>query len=192
MRPHLLALALLPGCAAVAWDTTVATTPATRAAMVQSVRIGETTEGAMAARWGNPFQKIHEGAQTEYVYRRLNGEDTAYVIVTFRHGLATAVRTSDDEGCRGTFAPRVPGYGFDTAEVVWPVGACGPGAELARTGGIRVRDENGIFGTGLFPRPEAEGAVGAGGPGGTGSGGGGETGRPGVTPDVYTGDGSTK
>lgn len=173
MRAALFALALLPACTGLALDTTVAETEGTRAAMVASVRIGETTEGGMTLRWGNPFQKVREGAQTEYIYRRLNGTDFEYVIVTFRHGVATDVRTSADEGCRGSFAPRLPGYGFETPEVVWPVGPrCGPDAAEARTGAIQVRGRNGLFGTGLFPtQPDAGDA------------------RPdGVPQDRYTGD----
>lgn len=184
--PYLITFWLLAGCVGLSWDTTVAATPATRAAMVQSIQIGETTERGMAAHWGNPFQKITEGAQTEFVYRRLNGYDTAYVIVTFRHGVATAVRSSDDEGCRGTFAPRVPGYGYDIPEVIWPVGPCGPGAAAAQTGGFRARGADGLFGTSLFegrmsgdsnaPANATEASVG----------------RPGVPADVYAGDGTTK
>ncbi|MEO1578573.1 MAG: hypothetical protein AAFS05_07900 [Pseudomonadota bacterium] len=184
--PYLITFWLLAGCVGLSWDTTVAQTPATRAAMAQSVRIGETTERGMQARWGNPFQKIEEGAQTEYVYRRLNGYDTAYVIVTFRHGVATGLRTSDDEGCRGTFAPRVPGYGFDTAEVVWPVGPCGPDAITAQTGGFQVRGADGLFGTSLFEDAGAE-------PGTTPTQTRQSNGpRPGVPADIYEGSGQTK
>ncbi|MEM9975830.1 MAG: hypothetical protein AAF771_16755 [Pseudomonadota bacterium] len=124
--PYLMAFWFMAGCIGLSWDTKVADTPAARLAIVNSIEIGKTTERAVEARWGNPFQKIFEGAQTEFVYRRLNGSDRDFVIITFQHGLATDVRWTETEGCRSEFAPRVPGYGFDTPERVDLIGPCGP------------------------------------------------------------------
>ena len=119
------------GCGGVALDTRVAENLNTRLAMMQSVRVGTTTETAFVTRWGNPYQKVREGGQVEYLYRAMVfdgeyhvGDSSRYVIVTFRHGLAIGVRSSDTEGCRGTFAPRLPGYGFDTPATVTAVGWC--------------------------------------------------------------------
>ena len=127
-------LTMLCGCGGVAWNTTLADTPYVRHAMVASVDVGRTTEKAMVAHWGNPTQKIHEGAQTSFVYRNVKnsepgyflqfGNSGAYVVVDFQYGIAVAVRSSDTDGCRGTFPPRPPGPGFDNPSTVHPVN-CG-------------------------------------------------------------------
>lgn len=115
---------VLAGCGGVVYDTTVADTAEVRRAMVESVRIGATTETAFVTRWGPPLQKVQEGARTEFIYRRM-GDSTRFVIVTFDHGQASGVRSTETEACRATFAPRVPGYGFDRPDIAQPVGFCG-------------------------------------------------------------------
>ena len=128
--PFALAVA---GCSGVAYNTTVANTPAARLAMAQCVRPGETTETQYVTRWGLPVQKVREGGQTEFIYRDMRdpvfvvpqfGSSTEYVIVTFQYGLATAVRTSDGIDCRATFNPRPPNYGFDNPTQVQLAGSC--------------------------------------------------------------------
>jgi len=120
----------LASCGGVAWDTTVSDTPAVRMQMVQSLRIGETTDDAYVLRWGPPLQKAREGGREEFIYRRQN-DSVRFVIVTFDHGIATGVRSTETEACRATFSPRVPGYGFDRPGVVVPVGFC---AQVMRPG----------------------------------------------------------
>lgn len=126
MRALVLSACLaLAACGGVAWDTTIADTAEVRRQMIDSVRVGVTTETAFVTRWGPPLQKVREGARTEYVYRRQQ-EHTRFVIVTFDHGVAVAVRSSESEACRGTFPKRIPGYGFDRPDPVTPAGWCGP------------------------------------------------------------------
>jgi hypothetical protein len=126
MRPaHVLALLYLPACGPVALNTTIADRAEVRRAMVESVRIGETTDDEMVLRWGPPFQQAKEGGRTNYIYRSAM-QSANFVIVTFDYGVAVDVRSTETEACRATFAPRVPGYGFDQAETVYPSGWCGP------------------------------------------------------------------
>ncbi len=129
----LLASLALVGCSGLAKNTTVASTPGSRAAMAEFVVPGHTTETAFTTRWGNPVQKVRRGAQTEFIYRDMRnasfalsqfGTSTEYVIVTFQYGMATGVRTSDEILCRGTFAPRPPNYTFDNPTRVELVGTC--------------------------------------------------------------------
>lgn len=129
-----LALLCLAGCSGVAYNTTVAQSPASRLAMAMSVIPGETTERGFMTRWGAPVQKVREGGQTEFVYRDMReaewyhlpqfGDSTAYVIVTFQYGIATGVRTSDGIACRATFPPRPPNFGLDNPTQVELVGTC--------------------------------------------------------------------
>ena len=129
-----ITLLVLSGCGGLAWNTDVASTPASRLAIAMSVQPGITTETALVTRWGHPVQKVREGAQTEFIYRSvLNpdwytlpqfGDSNDYVIVTFQYGLATGVRTSDGIACRGSFMPRPPGYGFDNPTTVRLIGDC--------------------------------------------------------------------
>jgi hypothetical protein len=130
----ILALLALAGCGGLAWNTDVASTPASRLAMAMSVEPGITTETGFVTRWGHPVQKVREGGQTDFIYRNaLNvewhtlpqfGDSNDYVIVTFQYGLATGVRTSDGIACRGSFMPRPPGYGFDNPTTVRLIGTC--------------------------------------------------------------------
>ena len=118
---------LLAACGEVALDTRVADRAEVRRAMAESVEIGRTTDDAFVLRWGPPHQTQREGGREAFVYRsRMQSE--AFVIVTFDYGIASGVRSTETEACRGTFAPRVPGYGFDRIEPVYPVGWCGPAA----------------------------------------------------------------
>lgn len=133
--PMLGALLLsLAACGGVAWDTEIAETATARRAMLDSVRIGVTTETEFVTRWGPPFQKIREGGRTEFVYRRQE-VNSRYVIVTFDYGVAIAARSNDMELCRGAFLSRVPGYGIDSQDTVVAVGNCRRvGAPLSATG----------------------------------------------------------
>lgn len=135
MRVLLVSLVwCLAGCGGVAWNTTVADHPQVRTAMLNSVVPGRTTEKRYVAQWGNPTQKIREGAQVSYVYRNMSnppgyyvpqfGNSQAYVVVSFQYGLAIGAYSSDTEGCRATFAPRPPGQGFDNPSTVHTVN-CG-------------------------------------------------------------------
>lgn len=134
MTRVLILCLLLTGCGGVAWNTTVADHPQVRAAMLASVVPGRTTEKRFSAEWGNPTQKIHEGAQVSYVYRNMSnppgyyvpqfGNSADYVVVTFQYGLAIGAVSSDSEGCRATFPPRPPGPGFDNPSTVHAVN-CG-------------------------------------------------------------------
>ena len=112
------------GCGGLAWDTRMASQPATRLAMITSVEPGLTTEPQFVVRWGNPLQKAYDGGRVDYIYRARTGDQADFVIVTFEYGVAIAVRSSETEGCRSSFAPRVPGYGWDTPDIVKPVGWC--------------------------------------------------------------------
>lgn len=124
----------LPACGGVAYNTTVAATPAVRNAMVQSVVIGQTSEQEFATRWGRPVQKVREGAQVEWIYRDMSdsethklfnrGDSARFVIVTFQYGRAVAVRSNDTEKCRATFPPRPPGHGFDNPGTVHAIQNC--------------------------------------------------------------------
>lgn len=128
------ALVALAACEPTARDTTIAATPDRRAAMAASVVIGKTTETGLITRWGAPTQRIREGGQSELVYRSMAnpagyyaprfGDSANYVIVTFQYGLATAVRTSETEGCRATFPPSPPGPGFPHLNTVHPAATC--------------------------------------------------------------------
>ncbi|MXQ08546.1 hypothetical protein GQ651_11880 [Alphaproteobacteria bacterium GH1-50] len=127
----LIALLAVTACGGLAWNTTVANDPNVRWAMVTSVQPGFTTETDHVARWGNPTQKIRQGAETRFVYRDMTnpegygppqfGRSDAYVVVVFHYGTAVGAYSSDTEGCRATFSPRPPGYGFDNPTTVHPV-----------------------------------------------------------------------
>ena len=128
---------ILAACEPVAWNTLVAEDPAVRMAMVQSIRVGVTTDTDVATRWGKPVQIVREGAQHQWIYRDMRqpsgvfpqfGDSSEYVIVTFQYGIATGVRSSDFEGCRGTFPPRPPGPGYPNPSTVMPVNC--PGARV--------------------------------------------------------------
>jgi hypothetical protein len=124
-RVVLLFLLPLAACGVVALTTSVADRTEVRRAMVDSVRIGQTTDDAFVLRWGPPHQKAREGGRVNFIYRSPR-QSEAFVIVTFDYGIASDVRSTETEACRGTFAPRVPGYGFDRIVPVHPVGWCGP------------------------------------------------------------------
>ena len=133
MRAALLVLCLA-ACAPVSYNTLIAEDPAVRLAMVRSIRIGVTTDTDVTTRWGKPTQIVREGAQHEWIYRDMRtpgrpfprfGNSSDYVIVTFQYGIATDVRTSDFEGCRGTFPPRPPGPGYPNPSTVLPVNCPG-------------------------------------------------------------------
>jgi hypothetical protein len=128
MRRLLLSvLPMLAACGEIALDTRVADRAEVRRAMVESVELGRTTDDAFVLRWGPPHQKSREGAREAFVYRS-GLQSERFVIVHFDYGIASAVASSETESCRGTFAPRVPGYGFDRIEPVHPTGWCGPAA----------------------------------------------------------------
>ena len=130
VRPSMRWLILsvfLSACGGLAWDTHVAATPQVRDQMVASIVLTETTEDQVVARWGNPYQKVPIGGWVEYVYRSAMGDPSQFVIVTFEHGTTIAVRSTETEGCRADFAPRLPGYGYDTPDIVKPIGTCGSG-----------------------------------------------------------------
>lgn len=185
MRWVLIVLALA-ACDRTAWNTTVADTAAVRLAMLASVEVGRTTETRFTTRWGYPTQKVREGAEVEYVYRNIvdpgsrkpiqYGRSDAWVIVTFRHGLAIGARSSDTERCRASFPPRPPGFGFSNPTTVVPVGDCAEWLAMA-----------GALGLG-------QAAPGTGSGAGTGSGtvSSGQGGRPGVAADLYRPDGRGK
>jgi len=130
----LLIFLLVSGCGGVAWNTTVANHPQVRDAMLRSVVPGQTTEKRFVLKWGQPTQKMREGAQVVYIYRDMRnppgyyapqfGLSHAYVIVLFQYGLAVGAYSSDTEGCRATFPPRPPGPGFDNPSTVHTVN-CG-------------------------------------------------------------------
>ncbi len=130
----------LAGCGGIAGNTTIAETPAVRAAMVESAVPGVTTEATYITRWGLPTQKLREGGEVRYVYRNMRdadgyyvpnfGSSTDYVIVRFQYGIAVGAYSSDMEGCRATFPPRPPNQGFDNPFVVHPAN-CGPEAHNA-------------------------------------------------------------
>ena len=132
---RLFLIFLLSGCGGLAWNTTVADDQNVRWAMLDSVVPGRTTPTDLTTRWGNPTQKVREGAETRFVYRNMQnppgyrfpqfGDSTAYVVVVFQYGLATRAYSSDTEGCRATFPPRPPGPGFDNPATVRPLN-CGP------------------------------------------------------------------
>ena len=136
MRPVFLIVLCLSGCTGLAWNTTVANDPGVRVAMLASVRPGVSTETDVRTRWGRPTQKVREGAEVRYIYRDMRnpegnyalqfGTSDAYVVVVFQYGIATRAYSSDTEGCRGTFAPRPPGHGFDNPGTVHAVN-CGAG-----------------------------------------------------------------
>lgn len=128
MRRLVLILVLpltLAACGGVAWNTRVADTAEVRRAMVDSIRLGRTTDDDVLLLWGPPLQRAREGGRVDFIYRSQK-QSTDFVIVTFDYGIASDVRTSETEGCRASFAPRVPGYGFDRPDIVMPVGRCGP------------------------------------------------------------------
>ena len=125
MRAGLLLIPVLAACAPVALNTTVADRAEVRRAMVESVRIGVTTDDEFVLRWGPPFQQAREGGRTSYIYRSTR-QSANFVIVAFDYGVAVDVRSTETEACRATFAPRVPGYGFDQVETAHPSGWCGP------------------------------------------------------------------
>jgi hypothetical protein len=125
LLPVLLLLLPIAACGGVVWDTTVADSPDVRRAMVESVRIGQTTDDEFVLRWGPPLQKAREGGRVDFIYRRQK-QSADFVIVTFDYGVASGVRSTETEACRASFAPRVPGYGFDRPDIAMPVGWCGP------------------------------------------------------------------
>ena len=141
----------LSGCTGLAWNTTVANDPVARAAMLTSIKPGNSTEKEVITRWGRPTQKVREGAETRYIYRDLTnppgyvaprfGTSTEYVVVVFQYGIVTEVYSSDTEGCRGTFPPRPPSTGFDNPGTVYPVNCSGG----ARQG---IEDQNTYSGDG--------------------------------------------
>lgn len=150
---------MLSGCGGLAWNTTVADHPQVRSAMLASLEPGKTTEKRFIAQWGQPTQKIREGAQTAYVYRNMTnpsdhlfpqfGDSTTYVVVLFQYGVATAAYSSDTEGCRATFAPRPPGAHYVNPATVKPVNCGVPmGADAGRDKGIltTLRDFAGSIG----------------------------------------------
>lgn len=158
MWRNLMILFLSTGCGGVAWDTTLASEPVVRRAMVDSVRVGITTESQFMTRWGRPTQRVREGAETRLIYRSMTnpqgyhfpqfGSSHDYVIAVFQYGQAVSAYSSDTEGCRATFAPRPPGQAFDNPSTVHPVncglaGASGGGAPLNAVGGGVAPDEYG-------------------------------------------------
>ncbi len=130
------------GCDGTAFNTTVADTHVTRLQMLNSVDIGETTETEFVTRWGQPTQKIREGARTEFIYRNMGlfgpdypmqiGDSRNFVIVTFEYGVAIAARSTEDENCRATFPPRPPGPYFNNPMVIQPVGDCAGAVRAGR------------------------------------------------------------
>lgn len=163
---------LLSGCG-LSWNTTVADHPQVRQAMLDSVEPGETTEMRFRSQWGNPTQKIREGAQTAYVYRNMTnppgyhfpqfGDSTAYVVVLFQYGVAVGGYSSDVEGCRATFAPRPPGAHYPNPSTVKPVN-CGvpPGSDIGRDKGLveLIGDLGGKFERrGAAETPETNGVL---------------------------------
>lgn len=160
----LFILLLLSGCGGQAWNTTVADHPQVRSAMLASLEPGKTTETRFMAQWGQPTQKIREGAQTAYIYRNMTnpvdhlfpqfGDSNAYVVVLFQYGIATSAYSSDTEGCRATFAPRPPGAHFFNPTTVKPVN-CGAlaGAGTGRDKGVLaiLRDYAGNLGKTVDP-----------------------------------------
>lgn len=114
----------LAGCGGLAWDTRVAESADTRFAMMTSIIPGNTTETQATTRWGDPLQKVRDGARVEYIYRSRAGDHRSFVIVTFEYGVAISVRTTESEGCRATFPPRIPGHAGDTPAIVRPIGHC--------------------------------------------------------------------
>ncbi|MDJ1008903.1 MAG: hypothetical protein QNJ13_13885 [Paracoccaceae bacterium] len=133
-RAHLAVVLALAACSETAWNTTIADTPDRRLAMAASVEVGKTTETEFITRWGAPTQRVREGGQTEFIYRNMSnpagyiaprfGDSASYVIVTFQYGRAVGVRTSETEGCRATFAPVPPGYGWPNPTTVHPAATC--------------------------------------------------------------------
>ena len=131
----LVLIFFLTGCGGLAWNTTVADAPSSRWAMLASLVPGQTTEKRFVAQWGNPTQKIREGAQVPYVYRNMSnpagypapqfGDSSRFVVVTFQYGLAIGGYSSDSQRCRGTFPPRPPGPNFDNPTTVHPVNCSG-------------------------------------------------------------------
>jgi hypothetical protein len=137
MKRILPVMLCLSACGGLSWNTTLADTPEVRQSMLASVERGITTETGFVTRWGNPTQKVREGAETRFVYRNMTnppgfrfpqfGDSTAYVVVVFQYGVARGAYSSDTEGCRATFPPRPPGPGFDTPTTVHPVNCAGGG-----------------------------------------------------------------
>lgn len=132
-------IGLLAGCGGLSWDTRVAENMATRLAMIESVRVGDTTEMQYVGRWGNPLQKMRDGGRVDYIYRSRSGDPDKYVIVTFEHGVAIDVRSNETVGCRASFAPRIPGYSGDTPDVVKPIGWCANDGDTYVTNGVWKR-----------------------------------------------------
>jgi hypothetical protein len=122
---RLFALLPLAACAPVVLNTAIADRPEVRRAMVESVQIGVTTDDEFVLRWGPPFQQAKEGGRTNYIYRS-SPQSERFVIVVFDYGIAAEVRSTETEACRGTFAPRIPGCGYDRIQTVTPTGYCGP------------------------------------------------------------------
>jgi hypothetical protein len=122
---QILAFLLLAACAPVVLNTTIADRAEVRRAMVESVQPGVTTDDEFVLRWGPPFQQAREGGRVNYIYRS-SPQSEFFVIVVFDYGIASEVRSTETERCRGTFAPRIPGYGYDRLQTVTPSGYCGP------------------------------------------------------------------
>jgi hypothetical protein len=137
-------LFFLTGCGGLAWNTTLADHPKVRAAMLSSVVPGKTTESRFRTQWGHPTQRIREGAETAYVYRNMSnppgypfpqfGDSNNFVVVLFQYGVAVGAYSSDEQGCRATFAPRPPGAHYPNPTTVKPVN-CG---ELGDAGADRT------------------------------------------------------
>ena len=194
MRLLILVL-FLSGCGGLAWNTTVADVPSSRAAMLSSIVPGATTEKRFVAQWGNPTQKIREGAQVSYVYRNMRnpagyaapqfGDSSQFVVVQFQYGLAIGGYSSDTQGCRATFPPRPPGPGLDNPTTVHPVNCAGvPNPIGPRPVGQPLFEnpledfENPLEGFENPLRARNKGATGLD--------------RPGVPPDTYTATGKYK
>ena len=82
-----------------------------------------------------------------YVYRNMTnppgyrflqyGDSSAFVVVLCQYGFVVGAYSSEERGCRATFAPHPPGAGFANPTTVKPVN-CGelPGANAGRDGGL--------------------------------------------------------
>lgn len=105
-------------------DTRVADHPGTRLAIINSVKLGQTTPSQLIARWGHPFQKSNEGGRVDYIYRSAGTGEAGFVIVRFEYNLAIDVMSTETDPCRAQFSPRIPGYDWATLRVVKPMATC--------------------------------------------------------------------
>lgn len=106
--------------------------------MLNSIELGRTTEAEFVRRWGQPTQKMYEGARVTYVYRNMGklgeameaplmfGDSANYFLVTFDYGYAIAFESPETVNCRATFPPRPPGPFFNNPSIIRPVGSCAP------------------------------------------------------------------